>query len=566
MRGPSQQDVKKMRVYLADGSLSVRAKLFGLVLVACIGLLFLGGGGVFALFNQQTRMADALAMQRQMTEALVAVETAHGHFKTQVQEWKNILLRGNDAAAYDKYVKQFGDESETVQQQLRRAGVLFEGLGLPTAELNKLVAAHQQLLLDYRDALSGFDKSDALAGQKADRLVKGKDRATSDGLSALVTMIEHEAAARVSAAEEEGVASYRFNRGLFMSALLASVILLGMLSTYIVRGLLRQLGGEPAAAVQVVQSIAGGDIGNQPVLAQARHGMLFALAQMRDKLHRLVLDLSQGANSLANAAGNLKQRAGLAQEGALRRFEVASSIAAATEELASSIEQAASNAQVVESKAADSGELAASGASVAIAAAEALHGVTATVQLTAVEIEALGAQSEQISQIVQVIREIADQTNLLALNAAIEAARAGESGRGFAVVADEVRKLAERTTQATGEITGVIGRIQQGTNKVTSSIGDAVNHVTQAVGLADEAASAMGRIQEATAEVVNAVRDIGVALREQNLASGQIASHAEAMASEADATTKRASDNASAAEELARLGGQLQQSVAFFRC
>jgi methyl-accepting chemotaxis protein len=127
-------------------------------------------------------------------------------------------------------------------------------------------------------------------------------------------------------------------------------------------------------------------------------------------------------------------------------------MAAAIEGMRSGIEHLSTNAQDANRIASRAGELSADGSRVVGKVVREIERIAEVVNQSAAIVAELGARSERISAIVNVIKEIADQTNLLALNAAIEAARAGESGRGFAVVADEVRKLAERTARSTQEI------------------------------------------------------------------------------------------------------------------
>jgi methyl-accepting chemotaxis protein len=124
-----------------------------------------------------------------------------------------------------------------------------------------------------------------------------------------------------------------------------------------------------------------------------------------------------------------------------------------------------------------------------------MKNIASTVQAVDAQMAGLRERAEEVGGIVRIIREIADQTNLLALNAAIEAARAGEAGRGFAVVADEVRKLAERTSQATGQITGQIGRIQADTRQVAHAMSEVAPLIDQGVGRSSKAAAFLERIE-----------------------------------------------------------------------
>ena len=177
----------------------------------------------------------------------------------------------------------------------------------------------------------------------------------------------------------------------------------------------------------------------------------------------------------------------------------------------------------------------------------------------------LAGKTDEIHRVVGVIREIAEQTNLLALNAAIEAARAGEQGRGFAVVADEVRKLAERTSQATGEITQMIQSIQNGNQGVVCTMQEGVTQVTQGVALAHQAGEAVVSIRASAERVVNVVGAITTALQEQVQASADVAANVEKIAAMAESNSQSVRQAHSTAVGLQQLAQTLERSVAGFK-
>ena len=191
--------------------------------------------------------------------------------------------------------------------------------------------------------------------------------------------------------------------------------------------------------------------------------------------------------------------------------------------------------------------------------------ISETVAKASEVIKALGEESQQISSVVQVIKEVADQTNLLALNAAIEAARAGEQGRGFAVVADEVRKLAERTAQSTGDISAMIGKIQVSATEAVEEMDLVVQQVEAGQSSAQEAGELIRHIHAEAQNVSAAVTGISNALREQSQASQDVARHVESIAQMTDENNAAAEETASGSKLLSKLAQEMAAVVAQFK-
>jgi len=188
-----------------------------------------------------------------------------------------------------------------------------------------------------------------------------------------------------------------------------------------------------------------------------------------------------------------------------------------------------------------------------------------TVQGSSRSMEALSLRTDEIGNIVGVIKEIADQTNLLALNAAIEAARAGEQGRGFAVVADEVRKLAERTASSTMQIAEVITAIQSETRGAVDDMHRVVSQVAANAEGARQASESIRLIREGSLRVVNVSTDIASALAEQSAASELIAKQVEVISSKSEENMAAVGEAGEASAEMKRLSSEMHEVVDRFR-
>jgi methyl-accepting chemotaxis protein len=317
---------------------------------------------------------------------------------------------------------------------------------------------------------------------------------------------------------------------------LAALAALGVLGLLVTRSVLRQIGGEPRVAIDVMTAMARGELGVH-VPAAASGSLIEGLGRMVAAMRETVAQVHHSSDSISTASAEI----------ATGNHD----LSVRTEETASQLQQAASSMVQLTGTVNQSAESARQANQLAASAAEVAQRGGHVISDVVTTMEQINDSSKKIADIIGVIDGIAFQTNILALNAAVEAARAGEQGRGFAVVASEVRSLAQRSAGAAKEIKGLIGSSVERVEEGSRLVGNAGSTMREIVASVQRVSDIINEITAASSEQSDGIVQINKAVAQLDQMTQQNAALVE--------------QSAAAAESLKDQAASLSQAVSTFK-
>ncbi len=316
----------------------------------------------------------------------------------------------------------------------------------------------------------------------------------------------------------------------------------------------------------IAMGIASGDL-EQDIKVKTRDemGHLFlAMKLMQARLKTVIERILNSSNRATALAEDFRRTAQETAQHLQTQQAETEQVATAMNEMTATVAEVARNTEQAAGAAHQAMNEVDSGSATVDAVRNAINRLASEVETSAHSVQELADKSQNISNILEVIRGIAEQTNLLALNAAIEAARAGEQGRGFAVVADEVRSLAKRTQDATVEIKEVIDELQGGIGDVVAVMERGREQAEIAVTQAGEADASLQTIREAVHHINEMNAQIATAATEQEAVAEEMNRNIVTISQMTAEVAEDADQNAHASADLATVLGQLQEQLSVF--
>lgn len=220
-------------------------KLYTLILFMVVFMLGIGSFTWMEVKNLNEKSEEKVRVMKEYNQLMDDTRQAQVSFKIQVQEWKNILIRGYNKESFDEYYKKFCEQQESIQSQIKAIREHMVKQKMDTALVDDLLNNHKQLYENYNEAIKSYKSSNTLSYREIDKLVKGIDRKPTEQMDELVVQIQELSKAEVQKIVEQSKQEMKAFYTKLLYIIIGSILLVGVLTVLIIstyRGITKFIG------------------------------------------------------------------------------------------------------------------------------------------------------------------------------------------------------------------------------------------------------------------------------------------------------------------------------------